>query len=178
MRYYAGIGSRDTPKDILEVMQHVADKLGSEGYILRSGGAEGADTAFEKGANGYSKQIFLPWKGFNNSDSPYYEYQQVHHDLAEQYHPSLYALSKGSQKMMVRNSAQIVGRTGQEDVEFVICWTKMGKFVGGTGQALRIAYSKDIPIFNLAFDDVMEVVGIYCVDPDYTFDQLRKDIGG
>lgn len=33
-----------------------------EGCILRSGGAEGADTAFENGVRSlYNKEIYLPW---------------------------------------------------------------------------------------------------------------------
>ena len=48
--YYAGIGPRRVPKAIAEVMFHLAMKLGSEGLILRSGGAEGSDRAFEAGA--------------------------------------------------------------------------------------------------------------------------------
>ena len=48
MKYYTGIGSRETPKDIMQLMSKLAYKLASEGYILRSGAAQGADTAFEE----------------------------------------------------------------------------------------------------------------------------------
>ena len=49
-KYYAGIGSRKTPKDICELMTRVARYLYFKGYTLRSGAADGADTAFEIGA--------------------------------------------------------------------------------------------------------------------------------
>jgi len=39
---YSGIGSRETPDDILELMKAVAYKLAGRGYTLRSGGADGA----------------------------------------------------------------------------------------------------------------------------------------
>jgi hypothetical protein len=42
MKYYAGIGSRETPKDILDLISKIAIKLESLGYTLRSGGADGA----------------------------------------------------------------------------------------------------------------------------------------
>ena len=47
---YAGIGSRETPKEILKEMTKIGQELESKGYTLRSGGAIGADKAFE-GAN-------------------------------------------------------------------------------------------------------------------------------
>jgi hypothetical protein len=67
-RSYAGIGSRQTPDHVLAAITAVAKVLAERGYILRSGGAEGADTAFEKGA-GKATEIFLPWRGFNQNDS-------------------------------------------------------------------------------------------------------------
>lgn len=57
MRYYAGIGSRKSPQDILKFMVKIAKSL-SDSYILRSGGAVGADKAFEYGAK--DKEIFRP----------------------------------------------------------------------------------------------------------------------
>ena len=50
MLYYAGIGSRETPDHVLETMASAAQYLGKEGFTLRSGGAKGADTAFDQGA--------------------------------------------------------------------------------------------------------------------------------
>lgn len=47
---YAGIGSRQTPDDILELMHRIGSTLAINGFTLRSGGAVGADTAFEQGA--------------------------------------------------------------------------------------------------------------------------------
>lgn len=44
---YAGIGSRETPLSMLKTMTKVADMLAKKGYTLNSGGAIGADVAFE-----------------------------------------------------------------------------------------------------------------------------------
>jgi predicted Rossmann fold nucleotide-binding protein DprA/Smf involved in DNA uptake len=43
---YAGIGSRETPKEVLKSMTNYAKELSATGWVLRSGGADGADTAF------------------------------------------------------------------------------------------------------------------------------------
>ena len=44
---YAGIGSRETPMEVLELMTKASTWLGAKGYTLQSGGAIGADMAFE-----------------------------------------------------------------------------------------------------------------------------------
>lgn len=44
---YAGIGSRETPMEVLELMTKASAWLGAKGYALQSGGAIGADMAFE-----------------------------------------------------------------------------------------------------------------------------------
>ena len=39
MKYYAGVGSRETPQDVLETMWKIGKHLADKGYTLRSGGA-------------------------------------------------------------------------------------------------------------------------------------------
>ncbi len=156
MIYYAGIGSRETPKDICLYMTAIAKRLASLGYTCNSGGAAGADSAFERGAV-INRQIFLPWDGFNGKDITNmnklhntfdYSVPPFNHELVEKYHPKSSALSDAGWKFMSRNSYQVLGKDLKTPVEFVLCWTKDGKSSGGTGQALRIAKDYNIPIFN------------------------------
>ena len=49
--FYTGVGNRDTPHEYLEKMTVLASLLEKEGCILRSGGAEGADTVLEMWRN-------------------------------------------------------------------------------------------------------------------------------
>ena len=49
--YYAGIGARKTPNHVLKYMELQGKLLAEKGYILRSGGAKGADSAFERGCD-------------------------------------------------------------------------------------------------------------------------------
>lgn len=65
---YTGVGARNTPDRILDIMEHVGYVLAQRGYVLRSGGAEGADKAFEAGCDAAhgNKKIYIPWSGFNN----------------------------------------------------------------------------------------------------------------
>lgn len=149
-RYYTGIGSRKTPESILEIFIVLGEWLARRGYKLRSGRAPGADYAFEKGADkvGNLKDIYLPWKGFEDSNSNLYIISQGAIDIARKYHKGYDKLSQGAQKLMARNSYQVLGSDLITPTMFIICYTPKGKGSGGTGQALRIANDFNIPIFD------------------------------
>ena len=161
-KVYAGIGSRETPAEFLKLFRDVASHLGRLGWDLRSGHAPGADQAFEQGCDkveGY-KTIYIPWKGFEGSDSTYYFNYELHkqkphellqrcEDIAAAYHPAWDRLSDGAKKLHTRNVRQILGiYKPAQDSKFIICYTADGKGGGGTGQALRIARDRNIPIFD------------------------------
>lgn len=155
MKYYAGIGSRETPENINIMITDISKKLDSLGYILRSGGAQGADSAFEDGSS--NKEIYLPWKGFNNNKSDLYldnmdkdEVARAYEVACKYYHSDLNKKKQSVKNLMTRNIFQILGKNNGINLsEFVICWTKDGLDSGGTGQALRLARSLDITVFNL-----------------------------
>ena len=151
-RVYAGIGSRQTPKPVLRVMAGVAVRLALADVALRSGGAEGADTAFEWGCDQVDptlKQIFLPWPGFNDRRSPFARPTDAMMDLAAQYHPAWHRCSDAARKLHARNCGQILGPELDAPARVVICWTPNGERVGGTAQALRIAADYDVPVIDL-----------------------------
>lgn len=157
MRYYAGIGSRETPIQIQILMKTLAEKLSNLNYCLRSGGAEGADVAFESGA--IYKQIFLPWNGFNNkfTDGKNYFVPELNTDYVSKFHPAADRLKPGAMKLMSRNTYQVLGPKLDDPVDFILCWTKDAKKIGGTAQAMRIADSLNVPIFNLAGNGLQEL---------------------
>lgn len=158
--YYAGIGSRETPIEILTFFTKLAKYLAKQGYILRSGGAEGSDLAFEIGCNNVNgqKEIFLPWKGFNNSNSSLILNNPKAFEIAEKYHPYWHNLKEGARKLQARNSHQVLGWDLNTPSKFIICWTKNGKGSGGTGQAIRIAKAYDIPIFDAGAYPYVETI--------------------
>ena len=55
-RFYTGIGARRTPPEVLALMTRAAFALLKRGYVLRSGHAIGADSAFERG-RGFMQQL-------------------------------------------------------------------------------------------------------------------------
>lgn len=148
--YYAGIGSRKTPHEILDIFTQIGAFLAAHGYILRSGAADGADDAFEKGCDMVhgQKEIYLPWKGFNHSESPLYEISSEAYNLAIHYNPAIASAKSSVKNLMARNGYQILGKDLKTPVRFVICYTPNGDRIGGTAQALRIAMDLKIPVFN------------------------------
>ena len=77
-KYYAGIGSRDTPPEALAKMTRVAQLLHQDKWVLRSGGADGADDAFEQAIRRQDRtlipgasEIILGWDAFSSKkDTP------------------------------------------------------------------------------------------------------------
>jgi hypothetical protein len=147
---YAGVGSQKTPLPVLRMMCRIAGRLEARGWVLHSGGAIGADRAFESGVSDPANaRIFLPWRGAFDHPSPLHHLCDRAHELARKYHPAYHNLSPAGRKLMARNGYQVLGQSLTEPVTCVICWTSDGKDKGGTGQAICIAWDHDIPVFNL-----------------------------
>lgn len=165
--HYAGIGSRDTPTDILLTMERIAVYLAGKGWVLRSGHAPGADRAFERGA-GEQAEIFLPWQGFGGESPihgvPYVGVDGQALEMAERFHPSWATLSEGGRKLHARNCYQILGRHLNNPSALVVCWTPdgsldgTGRNTGGTGQALRIAKAFGVHVHNLRNEEELALI--------------------
>ncbi|OAP92645.1 hypothetical protein A4H96_03760 [Acidithiobacillus ferrooxidans] len=140
-------------------MRKIAHRLSELGYTLLSGGAAGADSAFEEGCFG-KKKIYLPWPGFRHLQGrhcvtlPSAEAYRV----AEAIHPTWKRLNDTAQALMARNSHQVLGTDLRSPVDFVVCWTPdnceseatRSRNTGGTGQAIALANRWGIPVVNLA----------------------------
>ena len=153
--YYAGVGARKTPKNILALMTTFAKKAEEKGAVLRSGGAKGADSAFEAGVvDVANKQIFTP-------SSMNVDWERASH-LVDTHHPNSGALSSYVRLLMARNAFQVLGPYLDEPSESVICWTADGlstyttRATGGTGHAIRIAIANSIPVINLGDKDMLK----------------------
>jgi ribA/ribD-fused uncharacterized protein len=159
---YAGIGSREVPDDIYETMVNIATTLGNSGWMLRSGGANGSDSAFETGAiqSLGAREIYLPWPEFNNRYSKFVSPDPSAFKIASDVHVRWPYLPPTAQSLIARNMHQIVGDTRAFPPvrsRCVICWTpdgcetpeQYGAKTGGTGSAIFLAGVLGIPVFNL-----------------------------
>lgn len=153
--FFAGVGARKTPPHILELMEGVGELAGADGWGLRSGGAEGADTAFHNGIRRAvaSSEIFLA-KPRHDLPEGIVGVHDVHERLVTRFHPAPAALSEYAFKLMARNSCQVFGMDFTNPSSAVCCWTPEGRGEGGTGQAIRIAKAAGIPVLDLGRPDL------------------------
>ena len=159
MKRYAGIGSRKTPVKVREWMEKIAEELAKAGWTLRSGAAEGADQAFERGCDraGGRKEIDLPWPGFQDREpdgrSVFVRHGRTAQRIAQLHYTRWPSASQAVRKLMARNTCQVLGDVdgaGEVPVDVVIGWTLGGRGGGGTGQAYRVAEGRNIPRVDLA----------------------------
>jgi hypothetical protein len=156
---YTGIGSRNTPNSILQLMIECGRTLAQFDTCLRSGAASGADAAFEHGCDMQhgKKEIYLPWKNFSNHTSQLHNISPEAFDIAQQIYGSRWKYLKHSVKcLMARNMYQVMGESLDSPSDFLLCWTpdgcksKQSRSIntGGTGQAIAYADMLNIPIYN------------------------------
>lgn len=161
MKTYTGIGSRSTPLDVQALMEAYANHLAVGGWVLRSGGAEGADQAFQRGVHGGAKEIYLPWGGFNqfnhDPENGFYvaeefgNYTQAQ-EIAKSNHPAWENCGQGARRLHTRNVYQVLGKDLSTPSQALVCWAEPssdGHVKGGTGMAVRIAKQCGVPIINL-----------------------------
>jgi len=168
---YTGIGAKDTPPAMLAIIEKLAAYMARQGYVLRSGAAEGASTGFEKGcveANG-KKAIYLPWRGFNGNNSTLYNLPERALSIVKDFNPAWSTLSESGKKLQARYALALLGPELTTPSMCVICYTAGGKQKGGTGQALKIAKNHNIPIFDL---------GEYETTPDILKSKLIEFLSG
>src|SRR5690554_1755896 len=164
---YTGVGSRSTPTNIRSIIFNLAAKLSEEGYILRSGGADGADTYFQDGwlisEDRAPAEIYIPWKRFNGryhgqwgavieSSSLAQHILEEAENIASSIHPAWDKCSRGAKALHTRNVFQVLGKELNNPSKFLVCWAEMdkqGKPKGGTRTAWMLAEKYDIPCFNL-----------------------------
>ena len=177
-KYYTGVGSRETPTVILDLMREVGEMLAARGWTLRSGGAKGADQAFELGwLDWYLNQkpmpkepraeIYLPWNGYEKHDEgacfganilPREEdaITQRARMIASSIHPNWMACKQGAQKMHTRNVFQVLGQDLNTPSTFLIAYAKEDKHgnpKGGTATAIRLAKENGVKVYNLYRED-------------------------
>jgi len=105
--------------------------------MLRSGGAEGADKAFERGAR-TRKEIFRPIDATPEAMAE-----------AASVHPAWHYCSEEAKKLHGRNAQILLGYDLTVPAKFVAAYTLTPER-GGTSLGLRLAKKHNIMTFNLA----------------------------
>lgn len=145
-RIFTGIGSRQTPKALLDIESEVAKRLANKNHIIRSGGAMGADQAFARGvrksSNPDNLELFLPWEGFEGnykitknpdlffSDLSPEEQELFHKILQEVIEPRHYdniMRNPSARNLHGRNMLEVLGRPDPEGVPSELLVELMGR---------------------------------------------------
>ena len=195
MKAYAGIGAREINPiltiEFIKIGRHLAQDAN---LTLRSGGAEGADSAFEWGADDGSgkKEIFLPWKNFNHNKSTLVLPTPIPEDvaiIARSIYPHWDYVTEPVRRLHARNVYQILGWDLNDFSAFVVCYTERPyddpKAVGGTLFGIKLAESRDIPVYNFFIrgkrEEFYKMIDIYINEgidtsdiPELTAKQLSE----
>lgn len=163
--FYTGIGSRTAPTAILATFREVASRLEAEGWTLRSGGAPGADSAFEESVTDLTHaEIYVPWSDFEGRKHGIRPSSRIWDQakaMAGTIHPVFDRLKASEQSLHTRNVFEVCG-TDIDDKSrhssFVLCWTQdgsettaeTGRGTGGTRTAIVLAANLGIPVINFA----------------------------
>ena len=137
--------------------------MDEKGFTLRSGGADGSDLLFENNHKG-KKEIYIPWKGFNNSNSNLFIQPPGASEIAFTVHPIYENLKDSVKKLHDRNVLQVLGQDLKTPSDFVVCYTSDGcekhkertSKTGGTGTAISVASNRGIKVINVKNDESYE----------------------
>ena len=181
-KIYAGIGSRTTPAKVVSFITRLARNLDQKSYVLRSGGADGADLAFQRGST--NSEIYLPFAGFNHNTSPLFDIPDEAFALAKSAHPAWGRLSDVAKKLHARNSQQVFGQNLDKPARLVICWTEDGSETeaetsintGGTRTAIVLADRHGIPVINLAKSDALDRLTSFFVHKKIEAGPVQKEL--
>ena len=156
-KYFAGVGSRETPDPILRIMTSWANKLYLDGFGVTTGGARGSDDAFYQGiieANSQchedgSLKLFLPRKNFNGHKkgilisnpatlkmareilldyNAYRHYKNPPRFITENDESKLSDFEIATRQFHTRNVFQVLQEDLKTPVKFVGCWTPCGSY--------------------------------------------------
>ena len=158
----ACIGSRDISLEKSTELEKLGEAIASNGWIIASGNALGADAAYARGANKVNPalvHLYLPWRSYNKElihpdNELVLECRSGWKDIARRHHPLYEKLSQGVKKMMDRNAGIVIGSS----LVLAVLNHKATGF-GGTGHGWRVATELKIPRVDLSHDfDIDEII--------------------
>jgi len=151
---YVIFGSDKTPQDVLDKFARIGKMLEERGYTLRIGGLKGAEVFMEDHVR--RTEVLLPWKGFDNRQSPTSWTPENAKAIAEQFEPGWGQLKPVIQTFLAKNVQKVLGHKLDSPALFVVMWSEDGvehyrdrqQRSGSAGHLAAIASNCRIPVFN------------------------------
>jgi hypothetical protein len=167
-RRVACVGSRRLNDDELAECYELGKYLAGEGYVVTTGGAEGADLAFAHGCLSEFGHViyYLPWEWSNwghistlctrgSYDMVWYnpDWHQRWTEIGRKCHPNWHNLSDKGKKYHARNAGIMIGEDEEHEiVERIYAYPSPDRR-GGTEQSFRMAKYLGIHIVNMREQD-------------------------
>ncbi len=171
LKLYCGVGSRSTPRDILDLMQDIGCQFALKKWGLVTGDAHGADAAFIGGAKSV-RGPYLAYVPFQrraiviSKDPPqqyiwpsdaqsWFEAQEVLEQTGVA--PDIRGMPPYIKPYVLRDVFQVLGDmpiTSPVPVDCVVYWAResgIGQISGGTKYAVGVARAHNIMCHNLYF---------------------------
>lgn len=190
-KYVTLVGSRQTPDDVLKLIERLAQALADRGYTGRSGLAPGADKHAYIGAKrstNFSKVGFVNYLPnatmFNKPEfgwvipdpareiydaTRFTKCYGIARGIAESARGGFYGLWDSGIQLHTRNVFQVLGGRLDQRSEGLVCWAepigKQGKVSGGTNTAVQIALMYEVPVLNLYYEETRQRVEQWIEDP-------------
>lgn len=158
---YTGVGARKLDPKKIQLVNRLGKRLDELGLTLRSGGAKGTDSEFERPVR-RSKEIFRPADYTGRLPFGHKivkgEMRERAIEIVAPTHPAWNKLPDYVKELHIRNVFQVIGEQLNHPSLFLLCWTEDGADginkltstdTGGTGTAIRIANIYGVPVINL-----------------------------
>lgn len=157
---YAGIGSKKADPVICSKAQRLGYYLANRNWTLYSSHAPNFEVNLELGCDASEngeKVIFLPYAGFDGSNSTFCEPAPFAYSIAKELYPEWDKLNTQNKAIIANVCHQVLGEDLSSPVSFVISWTEDGSqsfheipFESGPVYfGIKLASSLGIPVFNL-----------------------------
>lgn len=157
---FALIGSRETPRRVLDLMSLMGLAFSEAGHFSYSGGAPGADEAWLSRYDRENSLRIIPYDGFNGlvSGTGVATWPSMSNEAriksylkAKSVYPSMVEYKDIIKTLFSRNSMQVFGADMMHPVDHIYFYAIAvgNKVKGGTGVAVAIARAHGIPCTNL-----------------------------
>lgn len=157
---YAGIGSKKADPIICSKAQRLGYYLANRNWTLYSSHAPNFEVNLELGCDASEKgekSIFLPYPGYNGSNSQTSTPSEFAYKIAQELYPEWNSLNSQNKSIIANVCHQILGENLSSPVSFVLSWTEDGSqnfhevpFDSGPVYfGIKLASSLGIPVFNL-----------------------------
>lgn len=155
-RPYVFSGNDNPPESVLQELRSLTRRLEECGFTLRTRGMKGIET--DVGDAIKKKEEHIPWKGFDEKETPYSFTSPNAKALARSVDPGFETRKNFVQTFLAANAKTVLGKNLTSPALFVLIWTEDGverllektPKTGVTTHLIAVADAMRVPVYNIA----------------------------